>query len=405
MACAPNSQFSKEEFPLKKIVHFGAGNIGRSLVGQLFSAAGWEVVFVDVVEDVIAALNREHRYRVVVKEESESELWVEGVRGVDGRQTESVIQEIADCELLSTAVGPAVLPHLVPVIAQGLRQRNKPLNLLFCENLRGAPEMMRAALQNLLPPDYAFEQNVGLIATSIGKMVPIMPVEVRQRDPLEVWAEAYNQIIADRNGFLGEIPAVKGLVVKNTFEAYVDQKLFVHNLGHATAAYQGSHRGCVTIAEAMAIPFISASTHGAMEESGQTLLQLYPQELTPHEMTEHIDDLCRRFRNKALGDTVFRVGRDRPRKYAPHDRLIGALHAHRKAQIRSEHTLETIAAGLYFTATDEQGQRYSGDVEFDQVRDREGIEGVLKQYSGLTGADPWEGEVIQDIKRRVVAYQ
>jgi len=32
----------------KRIIQFGAGNIGRSFIGQLFSRSGYEVVFVDI---------------------------------------------------------------------------------------------------------------------------------------------------------------------------------------------------------------------------------------------------------------------------------------------------------------------------------------------------------------------
>jgi mannitol-1-phosphate 5-dehydrogenase len=383
----------------KKIIQYGAGNIGRSLVGQLFATAGWEVVFVDVADDIISALNREHRYRVIVKEEIESEIIVEGVRGVDGRDVESVAREIAGCDLLSTAVGPAILPRIVPSIAKGLAHRAHPLNILLCENLRGAPDIVREALRKELPATYPLAERVGLIATSIGKMVPIMPVEVRARDPLEVWAEAYNKIVADRHGFLGEIPQVKGLVVRDCFEAYVDQKLFVHNLGHAAAAYLGDHKGCITIAEAMAIPEIGKLAGDAMRESGEALLKLYPGELTRPEMEEHIEDLCRRFLNRALGDTVFRVGRDRPRKYAPNDRIIGALSAHHRAGVASPHTLEAAAAGLFFTAKDEKGERYSGDIEFERIREAKGIEGVLHEVSGLNPADLFDRTLIEAMKQ------
>lgn len=383
-----------------KIIQYGAGNIGRSLVGQLFSHAGWEVVFVDIDTVVIDALNREKRYRILVKEANESEIQVTGVRGVHGTETEKVISEIATCDLLSTAVGPATLPRIAPVIAQGLAQRDHPLNILLCENLRGAPEIVRDALMKALPADFPVRERAGLIATSIGKMVPIMPSEVRERDPLEVWAEAYNRIVADRNGFIGPIPEVPGLVVRGCFEAYVDQKLFVHNLGHATAAYHGDLAGCKTIAEAMKIPAILRSTRGAMEESGRALVRLYSQELTETDMQEHITDLCQRFGNQALGDTVFRVGRDRPRKYAPNDRLMGAIKAQHKAGIETTFTVEAAAAGILFSATDEKGERHPGDVAFEQFHQEQGVQRLLQHYSGLSPEDPFDREIIEQIKDR-----
>ncbi len=367
----------------RKLVQYGAGNIGRSLAGQLFSAAGWEVVFIDVVPEVIQALNRENRYRVVVKEEVPSELWVEGVRGVDGREVDQVAEEIAGCDLLSTAVGSKVLPHIALPIARGLELRTAPLNMILCENLRGAPDLVRSYLEEHLPEGFSTRERVGLIATSIGKMVPIMPPEVRDSDPLEVWAEAYNQIIADRDGFLGAIPDVEGLVVRGCFEAYVDQKLFVHNMGHAVCAYLGDQFGAVTIAEAMHHERISQITQRAMEESGKALVSLYSDELEVTHMRDYIEDLIRRFKNVALGDTVYRVGRDRMRKFAPDDRLIGSLFAQRKSGVGSESTLKGIAAGFRFSATDPTDERLASDIEFDEILKVEGVPGILTKICGL----------------------
>jgi mannitol-1-phosphate 5-dehydrogenase len=134
-----------------------------------------------------------------------------------------------------------------------------------------------------------------------------------------------------------------------------------------------------------------------MRESGEALLRLYPEELTRPEMEAHIDDLCRRFRNRALGDTVFRVGRDRPRKYAPNDRLIGALRAHHRAGIESPNTLQAAAAGLFFTAKDEKGERFQGDIEFEKIRLDRGIEGVLQEVSGLDPSLAFDQSVIEAV--------
>jgi len=68
-----------------KLVQFGAGNIGRSFIGQLFSRAGYEVVFADVVPEVIRLLNERRRYRVEIKDDPPGTIWVENVRAVDGR--------------------------------------------------------------------------------------------------------------------------------------------------------------------------------------------------------------------------------------------------------------------------------------------------------------------------------
>jgi mannitol-1-phosphate 5-dehydrogenase len=79
-------------------VLFGAGKIGRSFIGQIFSRAGYEVVFVDVDQQIIGELNRRHSYKVIIKsDEGDSEILVRNVRGVLADDVEQVKEELADC--------------------------------------------------------------------------------------------------------------------------------------------------------------------------------------------------------------------------------------------------------------------------------------------------------------------
>ena len=45
-------------------VHFGAGNIGRGFVGLILHRAGYQVVFADVVDELIDALSSTPSYLV-----------------------------------------------------------------------------------------------------------------------------------------------------------------------------------------------------------------------------------------------------------------------------------------------------------------------------------------------------
>ena len=45
---------------------FGAGNIGRSFIAPVFSAAGYEIIFVDINDAVVSAINRRGEYEVVM---------------------------------------------------------------------------------------------------------------------------------------------------------------------------------------------------------------------------------------------------------------------------------------------------------------------------------------------------
>ena len=349
------------------MLHFGAGNIGRSLVGTVFSKAGYDILFVDALPAVVDALHSRHGYRVVIKDNlppgAPDHVEVTNVDGLLTTDTEAIAEAVSRADLIGTSVGARFLPDVLKKIAPGLLRRDKPVSIVFCENLHGVTDLARETLQAELPAGFDLKGRVGLIATSIGKMVPIMPAEVRARDPLEVWGEAYNVIVADGQSFVGFRPEVEGLELRDNFGAYVDRKLYIHNLGHATCACLGSLRGCTYIWEAMAVPDIAATTHAAMMESARALIKLYPQEFNEENQTAHVDDLLRRFRNKALGDTVFRVGRDLKRKLADGDRFIGSLKIIRSTGGDITPVCRGLAAALQFKAVDQQGKPFPSDVE------------------------------------------
>jgi len=192
-----------EDGTMPLYVHFGAGNIGRALAGPIFSRAGYQVLFVDAVPEIVRALHERRAYRVVIKDTLPAGVpdtfMVNDVDGIDVRDREAVKAAVARADLIGTAVGAAHLPGVLDVIAAGLPERaGRPVSLLFCENLHGLARMVRETLSRALPDGFPLDRQVGLVETSIGKMVPLMPQEVRRNDPLEVWGEAYNAIIADR---------------------------------------------------------------------------------------------------------------------------------------------------------------------------------------------------------------
>lgn len=373
----------------RKFVQIGAGNIGRSFVGQLFARAGFEVVFIDVDPVIVNALNERGEYRVQIKGDEPRTIAVEGVRGVDGRDRRAAATELADCRLSATAVGPGALKHVYPTIARALQMRvdsdEPPLDIIICENMRDAARAFKKGLRELLPEDFRLQESVGLIETSIGKMVPIMSAKDRAEDPLLVFAEAYNTLICDANAFKNEIPDVPGLAPKENMKAYVDRKLFIHNLGHALCAYLGHvHDPSLTFTyETVEHPVLGPAIREGMMESARALINLYPGEFDEENQTDHVEDLLHRFANEALGDTLYRVGRDVQRKLSRQDRVVGALVCGLENGIDPVVTALCAAAGMRFRATGEKGKMYERDREFAQSIWPRGLQAILTDTCGL----------------------
>jgi len=127
---------------LKKILLFGAGKIGRSFIGQLFSQGGYEVVFVDVYKELIDALNARRSYPVIIKsDQGDKILIIKHVRGLHLSNEKEIIKEIISSSYIATAVGQSNLKDIIPLIARGIaiklaNGQNAPTDIIIAENMR-----------------------------------------------------------------------------------------------------------------------------------------------------------------------------------------------------------------------------------------------------------------------------
>ena len=312
---------------MPKFLMYGAGSIGRGFIGPLFANAGYEVVFVDIDRAIIRALNDMRGYHYTIVADKPAKMPVGNVRGVDGADAAAVAEEIATCELMATALGAAALQKVAPLIAKGFCARMErsggPLNILICENLKGAAGILRGWLAAAMPEGDGplLAQKCGLIETAIGRMVPV--AVPNPEDPLNVAVEEYGFLPVDRDAFVGAPPDVPYLIPYAPFAFYEERKLYMHNMGHAICGYLGAARGCATIAQAIADPYIRLLTQSAMTESAAMLSKKYAVPFA--EVYDHAEDLLLRFGNAALGDTCERVCRDPMRKLAAGDRLAVAM--------------------------------------------------------------------------------
>ena len=390
----------------KNILIFGAGKIGRSFIGQLFGKAGYHIVFVDMDESLVRELNKRGSYPVIIKgPDFEEKLVIEKVRAIHAMDQQAVIQAVGVAEIAAISVGKNALPAIAKVVGTGLlkRENDSPgsiLDIILAENMRSANLFFREKLREYLPSSFPLNDRLGLVETSIGKMVPIMTTADLEEDPLQVFAEPYNTLILDKNGFRGTIPNIKELALKENMKAWVDRKAFIHNLGHATAAYYGhlKYPNATFMYEVLADQEVYQFTHAVMLESAHVLLATYSGELTMEGLSEHIDDLLTRFQNRNLGDTVFRVGSDLQRKLGGDDRFMGII----RMAIETAHSygmiLEAMTMGFLFKALDEHGVMFPGDVVFHEARTNN-LDGVLQQVCGLN--DLSDAALIAKLKKHL----
>ena len=374
---------------MNKLILFGAGKIGRSFIGQLFSRSGYEVVFIDINKSLIEELNEKGKYKVIIKSEKEEVLTITNVRGIHSSDKDAISAEIADTGILAVSVGLRGLPYIMPVLAKSLLGRyeggnHEPVDIIIAENLRNAADYFHKELSSLIPVSYSLEKIVGLVETSIGKMVPIMLKKDVDEDMLQVFAEPYNTLILDKKAFKNPLPDVKGLDPKENMKAWTDRKLFIHNLGHAAVAYAGYRydNKFIYLWQALQIQEIYDFVRETMMQSADILIAKYPLEFSLDSLTDHVDDLLTRFSNKFLGDTIFRIGCDLYRKLSPEDRIVGAIRMAQEMHKPDNRILQILVYACHFRATGEDGKMAREDIEFIGLYEK-GIKFVLTEVCGF----------------------
>lgn len=366
---------------MKTFVMYGAGNIGRGFIGATFAKAGYAVKFIDVNMVVIDALNAEKKYPVeIVSNEGSVDEWIENVSGIDGRDGELVAETIANADAMATAVGVNIMPRIVPLIVAGIVKRfergeKNPFNIIICENLLDADKLMRSLILERLNDEQKayFEEYIGLVETSIGRMVPVMTEEMRKGQTLRSCVEKYCQLPIDKAAWKGEIPAIENLYPYEPFSFFIRRKLFIHNMGHASSAYMGKLLGCEYIWQSVKNPVVELIVERAMRESARALTAEFDYPLTS--LVEHIDDLVLRFGNKALGDTVARVGKDTKRKLSPSDRFAGALKLCEEKGVPTMYISVGAACALFFKEEGDEGSDY-----IQTLLHVEGIDAVISKH-------------------------
>jgi mannitol-1-phosphate 5-dehydrogenase len=335
-----------------KAVHFGAGNIGRGFVGLLLHEGGYELVFSDVAAPLVDAINAASEYTVRAVGEGGSDTVVTGFRAINSQtDTQALVDEIATADVVTTAVGPTILKFVAPHIVAGLGLREPslaPLQVMACENAIGATDQLRAHIEEQAGDGWAELSARAVFAnTAVDRIVPGQPADAG----VDVVVEPFYEWAIEQAPFDGELPRIPGAHFVDDLAPYIERKLFTVNTGHAATAYYGARAGIERISDALAEPEIAAAVSATLAETSAVLIAKH--EFAPDELARYRETILSRFRNPALPDTVWRVGRQPLRKLSRHERFVGPAAEAAERGLSTEALVATMGAALSFSSAED----------------------------------------------------
>ena len=324
-------------------VHFGAGNIGRGFIGLALHEAGHRVIFVDVSDDLINKIQTADSYMV---RETGTNPVVHTVTNFDGinsaKDPDAVVAAIVSADIVTTAVGPRILPFVAPLIASGLKQKTaaKPLAVMACENAIGATDTLREEVSKTASKDDLAKARFA--NTAVDRIIPLQGAS----DGLDVVVESFSEWAIESAPFEGEPPVIPGAHFVDDLSPYIERKLFTVNTAHASLAYLGTQKGLKTISEALGKPEIRAIVDGVLSETGEILIarHSFPKQV----QDDYIRVTLERFQNPDLDDLLERVGRGPLRKLSRHERLIGPAAFRAEKGLASPNLMTVVRDALRF---------------------------------------------------------
>ena len=380
-----------------KAVHFGAGNIGRGFVGLLLHEGGYELVFSDVAAPLVDAINGVSEYTVHEVGEGGASQQAGGVgrSPVDSRDTvvtgfrainsathpDEVIEQIAGANVVTTAVGPTVLKFVAPHIVAGLALRDPsspPLQVMACENAINATDVLRDEIVALAGVAWdALAGRAVFANTAVDRIVPAQP----EGGGVDVTVDAFYEWAIERPPFGEDPPNIPGAHFVDDLAPYIERKLFTVNTGHAATAYFGAVAGIETISGALSDAGIANRVGAALEETSALLVAKHG--LDPADLATYRATILRRFRNPALPDTVWRVGRQPLRKLSRHERFVGPAAEAAERGLSVDALVAAMGAALAF---DDSEDAESVDLQ-RMLRDRDAAS-VTASVTGLEHDHP-----------------
>lgn len=299
----------------KTIIHFGAGNIGRGLVGQIAQENGVSLVFVDVVTQVIKQLNQLNQYTICCWP-SNTKIIIRHCYGLHLVYDQAkVIATIAQATMLTTAVGINNLPSLINYITAALKQRKSKEKLIIAafENGFKTSEWL---YKQIINQNAFYQTKLTFVNMVIDRLIPAQNnalIDVNVEDFYCVWYQKQNPIT---NWLL----AYTTNEITGCYQSCFAKKFYGLNGLHFGIAMIGFKHQHQYIHQTINDPNCSWIINNFIFEASVAIANITKNDL--NQIQKYLQNNLQRFANPYLQDTIKRIARNAKQKISPKERIL-----------------------------------------------------------------------------------
>jgi len=296
-----------------RILIYGAGQIGRGLIGRIFCNAGYRVVFVEKRVEVVRRLSTNGYYPLNT---GNGLQWVGPVAAcmLSAEDESLAVTDIVVC-CVRVENMEEVANRLASVLV-GRPKDAKRIDVLVVENMPHADLHLKNLTQGLANEtinNLIFNQGIAEC------IIPEVDLEVQALDPALANGDSTGYLVVPDTLEKG-LEHIKGIFCSSDMDFSWALKWYCHCAFHAVLGYVGIARGFTHIDEVVDDKLSQSAITHLMREIVWGLERSYPRR--SNEIWDRVYNVEHfGLAHPAVRDTCARVTRDSARKVAPGERL------------------------------------------------------------------------------------
>lgn len=340
-----------------KNLHFGAGNIGRGFIGQLLNKSGYHITFVDINEAIVNDLKTRENYTIKILDNTVEEDVINNFDAINiASEKEKIIEKISEVDLITTSIGPNILPIIAKDIAAGLSHKakhhhTKLLDIIACENMIEGSSFLKNEIFKLLSDEEKLfvEKYVGFPNSAVDRIVPAQ----KHDDVLLVEVEKFCEWVVEKDGLKVEVNKnIKGAHYVKDLNPFIERKLFTVNTGHAALSYLANYKNLKLVSQGAKDEVVRNHFIKVLEETSNLLVVKWG--FDQADMAKYREKTIKRFENTLIVDDVARICRTPIRKLGTNERFIKPIRECLENNLPYENLAKTCAYILKFDASDDE---------------------------------------------------
>ncbi|UWD35254.1 mannitol-1-phosphate 5-dehydrogenase [Mycoplasma cottewii] len=299
-----------------KLIHFGAGNIGKCLVGCVLSQQVDLIYFVDNNKKVVDQLNNQKVIKIKTSEQKQ--YIINNFKSYllsDFLKYKNTWDEI---NLITISIGVNNLDHIKDYIQKIIDYKSanqQQLIIMCCENKIRVSSWFKTKFNNLT-------SNIYFVDVLVDRIIPI---QNNNSDFLE--CEDYYLWAVDNKQWPKEINKLKDLKYVDDFDNQIDKKIYMLNAIHCSISWYVfkniGYQKCKTVYQAMQIKQVVDFVNDFLDEVIMVLNHKLNIELK--NLIDYKKEIINRLNNKFIDDDLKRLARNSQLKLSENERILFSL--------------------------------------------------------------------------------